>query len=215
MVSYRKGGPLSMEDLGPPAVQDTSAHQHALFEQLWSDEIASVGLEKASLWRVWFRFVGWGEFAYLLFVTTLTAAASTGPPLIAFVLIRYVEGKLVLDVAQQVGLLLLLILCPLVSGFTNSIMMFRGKRASLHSYAALTTAMYHKALRLSSVGISQVSTGRLVNMFSTDAGKSLERVVVMMVPAMIAPIQFFGYLTLIWLQIGWTVFASVKQVHGT
>ena len=142
----------------------------------------------------------------------MTAVASTGPPLIAYNILRYLEGKMELSTVQTVFMLAGLFLCPLVSGICNSTMFFRGKRASLHAYAALTTAMYRKSLRLSPVGVSSISTGKLVHMFSSDAGTSMERVVIMMMPALLSPIQFVVYLMLIFTQIGWSCFSAMGLI---
>ena len=211
MIAYRKKAPLTLDDLGPTATQDTSAHQFALFERLWNEEIARGTRGGVAVARVVsLRWVGRVGLPARYNNADGCGLDWPAPHLIrADSLRRGQDCSRPYAASRAAGASYTLPARIRVYKLHHDV---SRKRASLHSYAALTTAMYRKALRLSSVGISQVSTGRLVNMFSTDAGKSLERVVVMMVPAMIAPIQFFGYLTLIWFQIGWTVFASVGLI---
>ena len=213
MQKSRDGlGGMNAEDLGRVHPKDRAQINFDRFNELWKKEIANVGKEKASLWWVWFRFVGWGELGYLMILTTITAFASTGPPIIANRLLLMIEGKLTLTNLEKGLLVAVLFLCPLISGICNSTMFFRGKRASLHAYAALTTAMYRKSLRLSPVGVGSISTGKLVHMFSSDAGTSMERVVIMLCPALLSPFQFVAYIILIYNQLGWSAFSSLGLI---
>jgi hypothetical protein len=57
-MSFRKfsnGETVNASDLGRVHPQDRADYQYDIFDKLWQAELQEKGLEKASLWKVWFR----------------------------------------------------------------------------------------------------------------------------------------------------------------
>ena len=102
----------------------------------------------------------------------------------------------------------LLSLAPVTAGFWRSQSILLAKRKSLQLYAALTTAVYRKTMRLSAAGRATVETGHIINMISSDANNSMQRAVVLLCPLFIAPPVIVAVLTLMYGIIGNAMFAG-------
>ena len=79
---------------------------------LWNDEVKRNGLEKASLWQVYLRFIGYDTLSVLIVLSVVEAASQLLTPLLARELLTYLEGNNPLESLPLVFVTLLACLCP-------------------------------------------------------------------------------------------------------
>lgn len=220
---------LHLEDLGPVAAVDRAQAQSTRFDRLWQEEVDSKPRGEASLMKVWYRFIGICPFIGLVLLKALDVGCVTMAPLINRQLIVYLEGSsenTTSNVTEEVTfsswcpasaggagppvcetwmlalMVLGLFVSQLASGAIRAFTEFHSKRMAMHSYAALTKAIYNKSLRLSSaVCAGSGGTGKLVNMMSSDAHASIERSVFLLLPVIVAPFQLILYFVLVFLEV--------------
>ena len=137
---------LEEEDIGTLNRCDECEYMQEKLMALWNDEVKCNGLEKASLWQVYLRFIGYDTLFVLIFLSVVEAASQLLTPLLARQLLTYLEGNNPLESLSLVFITLGLSLAPVLAGFCRGRIIFMSKRAALKSYGALTTAVYRKAL---------------------------------------------------------------------
>jgi ABC-type multidrug transport system fused ATPase/permease subunit len=199
---------LEQEDLGGLAKIDESEFNYCKLMELWDEEVNQKGLEKALLIRVWFRFVGFFTLAQLLLFAVLDFSFQIASPLLCRQIVRHVEGTEIQSQASLLIMAICLALCPMLSGFFRAHTILLSKRRALQLYAALTTAIYRKTIRLSARGKSTVETGQIINMLSADANNSIERSVFMIIPMIVSVPVIVVILALIYNTIGASMFAG-------
>ena len=199
---------LEQEDLGGLAKIDESEYNYNKLMELWDEEVNEKGVEKALLIRVWFRFVGFLTLAKLLLFAVLDFSFQIASPLLCRLIVRHVEGTEIQSQNNLVAMAIGLSLCPMFSGFFRAQVVLLSKRRALQLYAALTTAIYRKTMRLSALGKSTVETGQIINMLTADANNSIERSVFMIIPMIVAAPVIIVILTMIYNTIGGSMFAG-------
>ena len=75
---------------------------------LWNDEVKCNGLEKASLWQVYLRFIGYDTLFVLIFLSVVEAASQLLTPLLARQLLTYLEGNNPLESLSDLAMAVLL-----------------------------------------------------------------------------------------------------------
>ncbi|KAK4548531.1 hypothetical protein LTR36_009441 [Oleoguttula mirabilis] len=159
---------LTQDDLWNLRKRDTTRSTSAVFEQSWEIELEK---KKPSLWIAMFRSFGGPYFRGAVIKTGSDALAFVQPQLLRF-LIAFVDSYRPGNVPQ-----------PAVKGAAIALAMFAvsvAQTAFLHQYfqrsfetgmrikAALTAAIYGKAMRLSNEGRASKSTGDIVNYMAVD-----------------------------------------------
>ena len=196
---------LEEEDIGTLNRCDECEYMQEKLMVLWNDEVKRNGLEKASLWQVYLRFIGYDTLFVLIVLSVVEAASQLLTPLLARQLLTYLEGNNPLESLSLVFITLGLSLAPVLAGFCRGRIIFMSKRAALKSYGALTTAVYRKALRLSASGKADAETGQILNIMSADANNSQERAILMLLPVIVGPFHIAICLWLIAMTIGWAM----------
>jgi ATP-binding cassette subfamily C (CFTR/MRP) protein 1 len=199
---------LEDSDLGDLREGDDSLTSYNKLMALWGAEVKKNGIKKASLMTVWWqmigtldliKIIGWSLIDFIFLVIT---------PVLSQQIIRHVEGTINLAFSEMLIYAIILSLAPMTSGFCRSQSILLAKRKSLHLYAALTTAVYRKTMRLSAAGRATVETGHIINMISSDANNSMQRAVVSLCPLFMAPPVIIIVLTLLYGIIGNSMFAG-------
>ncbi|XP_024116451.1 multidrug resistance-associated protein 7 [Oryzias melastigma] len=108
---------------------------------------------------------------YLLGVLKVTVNVSTfAGPLLLSALVNFVEEK---DAPLRTGVLCVLglFLATTLGSFLRNIFVFEVSKVALSARAALVSAVYGKALRVSSCSLAGCSLGEVVNLMSTDTDR--------------------------------------------
>ena len=86
----------------------------------------------------------------------------------------------------------LLLVVPLITTFVNSIVQMMMTKIAISLKCMASEAIYRKALKLTSSAKGDISTGRLVNIMSTDTNVLLQFVMAVNIIAMI-PVMVFSF----------------------
>ena len=192
---------LETEDIGQVSKIDESEMNYARMMTLWEEEVAAKGKKEAKLINAWFKFVGLNNFLLLLYTAVIFEISSKG-------LLMHLEGSQVLNNHEQALSIAILTVAPAASGFFRARMIMIARRKALQIYAALTTAVYRKTMKLSAAGKASIETGQIINMLSADAANAMEQSVYQIVPLMMAiPIMVVA-LILLYFTIGVSMFAG-------
>ena len=84
---------LEEEDIGTLNRCDECEYMQEKLMALWNDEVKRNGLEKASLWQVYLRFIGYDTLFVLIVLSVVEAASQLLTPLLARQLLTYLEGN--------------------------------------------------------------------------------------------------------------------------
>ncbi|RVE76679.1 hypothetical protein OJAV_G00011380 [Oryzias javanicus] len=112
-----------------------------------------------------------GSRFYLLGVLKVTVNVSTfAGPLLLSALVNFVEDK---GAPLRTGVLCVLglFLTTTLGSFLRNVFVFEVSKVALSARAALVSAVYGKALRVSSCSLARCSLGEVVNLMSTDTDR--------------------------------------------
>ena len=204
------GGRRVLEDidLGGLRQGDDSLTNYNKLINLWEVEVKKKGVQKARLMAVWWQMIGTVDLIKIVGWSVIDFTCLVLTPVMSQQIIRHVEGAITLSLPEMLMYVVLLSLAPVTAGFWRSQSILLAKRKSLQLYAALTTAVYRKTMRLSAAGRATVETGHIINMISSDANNSMQRAVLLLCPLFIAPPVIVAVLTLMYGIIGNAMFAG-------
>ena len=120
----------------------------------------------------------------------------------------HLEGSQVLNSQELILSITFLTIAPSAAGFVRGQMIMVARRKALQVYAALTTAVYRKTMKLSSAGKASVETGQIINMLSADAANAMEQSVFQIVPLIMGIPIMVAALVLLYFTIGVSMFAG-------
>ena len=152
---------LETEDIGQVSKIDESEMNYARMMTLWEEEVAAKGKKEAKLINAWFKFVGLNNFILLLLYATVAVIFEIFLPLTSKGLLMHLEGSQVLNSQELTLSITFLTIAPSAAGFFRGQMIMVARRKALQVYAALTTAVYRKTMKLSSAGKASVETVKL------------------------------------------------------
>eukprot|EP00944_MAST-04C_sp_MAST-4C-sp1_P005346 g5346.t1 len=199
---------LETEDIGQVSKIDESEINYERMMSLWEEEIAAKGKSEAKLINAWFRFVGLNNFILILLYATVAVIFEIFLPLISKGLLMHLEGSQVLNSQELILSITFLTIAPSAAGFVRGQMIMVARRKALQVYAALTTAVYRKTMKLSSAGKASVETGQIINMLSADAANAMEQSVFQIVPLIMGIPIMVAALVLLYFTIGVSMFAG-------
>lgn len=204
--------PLQLTDCGKPAADERASATYVRFQKLWEDEVDKEGIKDASLHKVIIAFVGKIPILWCLLFTAIQTGFKLGIPLLSKRLIQSLEGMDPLERKYEWCLVVSLLMFPLIGGFFEGMQMLMAHRYSKRIYGALTTAVFYKAMTLSSHARNQASTGRIVTLMSNDAGTTMEQVLHQTLPVFVALPQFIIVAILLGLEMGVSLLAGLGLV---
>jgi ATP-binding cassette subfamily C (CFTR/MRP) protein 1 len=204
---------LTAEDLGPVSHLDEPAALHARFERLWQQELERVKHKnesnphqrpehQPSLVRVVLQHIGWRTLLFCFGLAFLAAALGMCLPFFAKMLVETLSGLGTLDDTGIVLVAVALTVLPMLASICQGNLVRISSRASMHIYTALSMAIFNKSLKLSGAARNKASSGNIVNLMSTDAGSSMERMVFQFFPVVIAPFQLVILIYFLFMEIG-------------
>ena len=199
---------LTDTDLGGISDADRSDFLYEKFSVLYSNEAATKSLIQRSLWRILWRTVGYWKLYLSLALFIVSAALQFGPVMILTRLVRYLQKAESYDTTGLWGMIVLLFVFPVVGAISlahsNGIMAHLGAQFR----NVLICAIYRKALRISPAKKLQISTGRIITMFSDDTNQ-IRQFLFFMTNSIVAPLQVAACLYLIYEQVGAATFVGL------
>ena len=208
LMNIAKYKVLDTEDIGAVASSDESEANYKKIITMWEEELKVKGKQDAKLISVWFKFIGKTTFVQLFGFAVIDVVFQLLTPLLSMALLMHLEGTDVLSTSMLIVIVACLSLSPGVSGFFRGRMMLLAKRKALQVYAALTTAVYRKTMKLSAAGKASVETGQVINMLSADASNAMEQSVAQIIPLILGLPIIIVTLILLYVTIGPSMFAG-------
>ena len=207
LLTYGGRNNIVHEDLGVVSDQDRAALLYTEFEKHMTNELKKEEKER-SLWNVLWKTVGYTRLYKALALYGIYAALSYGPIFLLNVLAQDLQGTAdVSDAGLGLCVALMFVLPVLGSVFaaqSNIILAHIG----LQFRNVLITKIYRKSLKINSAARIKMSTGMIVNMFSTDT-QQLQRFLFFLNNCSMAPFQIGVSLYLIYLQVGPATFVGL------
>lgn len=199
---------LTDTDLGGICEADRSDLLYEKFSVLYSNEATTKSLAQRSLWKILWRTVGYWKLYLSLFLFIISAALQFGPVMILTRLVRYLQKVETYDTESLWGMTVLLFVFPVVGAISlahsNGIMAHLGAQFR----NVLICAIYRKALKISPSKKLQISTGRIITMFSDDTNQ-IRQFLFFMTNSIVAPLQVAACLYLIYQQVGAATFVGL------
>jgi ATP-binding cassette, subfamily C (CFTR/MRP), member 1 len=199
---------LDTDDIGEVSKTDESERNFTKLISLWESEVKKKGKQDAKLISVWFKFVGNDTFLKLFFFALVDVSFQLLTPLFSMALLKHLEGTDILNTQQLITTVVCLSISPGLSGIFRGRMLLLAKRKAMQVYAALTTAVYRKTMKLSAAGKASVETGQVINMLSADASNAMEQSVAQIVPLIMGLPIIIIALILLYTTIGGSMFAG-------
>ncbi|KAK2913918.1 hypothetical protein Q8A67_002317 [Cirrhinus molitorella] len=142
------------------------------FQRLWDEEVARVGLEKASLSAVVMRFQK-TRFIVSFFISVLFAfGAFVGPSILVNEILSYVEQPESSTVLHGAGLCVALFLTEFSKAFFASCLWAVNLRTAVRVKGAFSMLAFNKIISLRS--LTSISIGETINVLTSDGYRMFE-----------------------------------------
>ncbi|XP_034535630.1 multidrug resistance-associated protein 9-like [Notolabrus celidotus] len=163
---FRNKLDMSSLNLSPLDSTDTSGER---LQRLWEEEVAKVGLEKASLVRVILHFQR-TRLIISVFIGFLSlVAAFLGPAVLVHEILKYVDAPEKSTVYHSVGLAFGLFISEFSKAFLTSLQWAINLRTAVRLKGAFSSMAYQKVISLRVH--SGISMGEMINVLTSDADK--------------------------------------------
>ncbi|KAL8559265.1 hypothetical protein ACOMHN_040389 [Nucella lapillus] len=198
---------LFMEDLYNVPDHDTADHLGASLEREWEKELRqcedSRGKRKPSLLKVLARLFGpqYLMFGTILFTEEMIRVVQ---PLLLGSLIQFFTAESRVSETGAYLCALGVSTCTMVMAVTHHIFFFNVALIGMRMRIACCSLMFKKVLRLSDAGMSQTSTGHIVNLMSNDVGR-FDKGVQLLHYLWIGPLQAVVVMVILWRELGASV----------
>ncbi|XP_040898421.1 ATP-binding cassette sub-family C member 12 [Toxotes jaculatrix] len=159
-------------NLSPLDVATTSGER---LERLWGEEVAKVGLEKASLARVIIRFQRTRLILAVMIGVLAMVAAFLGPAVLVYKILNYVEDPGDSPVSYGVGLALGLFTSEFFKAFLISLLWAINLRTAVRVKGAFSSMAFQKVISLRAH--SSISMGEMINVLTNDGHRLFEAVI--------------------------------------
>ncbi|XP_074516862.1 ATP-binding cassette sub-family C member 12-like isoform X2 [Sebastes fasciatus] len=168
---FRNKLDMSSLNLSPLDVADASVER---FHRLWQEELAKVGLEKASVVRVILRFQRTRLILSVLVGYLAMVTIFLGPSFLVHAILIYVEDPEKSTVTYGVGMAFALFTSEFCKAFTFSLMWALNLRTAVRLKGAFSSVAFEKVISLRVH--SGISTGELINVLTNDGQKLFEAI---------------------------------------
>ncbi|KAM9422481.1 ATP-binding cassette sub-family C member 12 isoform 1-T1 [Salvelinus alpinus] len=144
------------------------------FERLWEEEVAKVGLEKASLGGVFMRFQRTRLLVAFLVSVLFTLSVFIGPSVLVYEILNYAEAPGTSTLVHGVGLCVALFISEFFKAFFASLLWAVNLRTAIRVKSAFSIIAFQKIISLRSV--SNISVGEMINVLTSDGYRMFEAV---------------------------------------
>ncbi|XP_043101407.1 ATP-binding cassette sub-family C member 12 [Puntigrus tetrazona] len=145
------------------------------FQRLWDEEVARVGLEKASLSAVIMRFQK-TRFIVGFFISVLFAFGSfVGPSILVNQILSYIEQPGSSTLLHGVGLCVALFVGEFSKAFFASLLWAVNLRTAIRAKGAFSMLAFNKIISLRS--LTSISIGETINVLTSDGYRMYEAVI--------------------------------------
>eukprot|EP01032_Pedospumella_encystans_P027059 gene27059-30591_t len=191
---------IDLEDLGAVPQANRADVLYPVFMGHYKKQL-HLPPAKRSLWHCIWSTVGYGRFFIALVLFGISAGLQLGPVLILTRLVNYIQGVTDYKTSSVWIMVSLLFVFPLVSSIalahSNAIMANIGAQTR----NMLIDVLYRKSLTISAAKKLEISTGRILTMFSDDTNQ-IRNFLFFLNNAALAPFQIGACLFLIYQQVG-------------
>ncbi|XP_022598440.1 multidrug resistance-associated protein 9 [Seriola dumerili] len=158
-------------NLSPLDVATTSGER---LQRLWEEEVARVGLEKASLVRVILRFQRTRLILSVMIGVLFMVAAFVGPAVIVYKILNYIDDPGKSTVSHGVGLSFALFTSEFCKAFLVSLLWAMNLRTAVRLKGAFSSMAFQKVISLRVLG--SISMGEMINVLTNDGHRLFEAV---------------------------------------
>ncbi|XP_067295978.1 ATP-binding cassette sub-family C member 12 [Pseudorasbora parva] len=144
------------------------------FQRLWDEEVARVGLEKASLPAVVFRFQKTRLIMSFLASILFTFAVFVGPSILVYEILNYVEQPEASTLFHGIGVCVALFLSEFSKSFFASLVWAVNLRTALRVKGAFSMLAFRKIISLRN--LTSISVGETINVLTSDGYRMFEAV---------------------------------------
>ncbi|XP_067351135.1 ATP-binding cassette sub-family C member 12 [Channa argus] len=152
-------------------VADTSGER---LQRLWDEEVANVGLEKASLVRVILRFQRTRLILSVIIGVFAMMAAFLGPAVLVYQILTYVEDPTESTLSRGVGLCFGLFSTEFSKAFLISLLWAVNLRTAVRVKGAFSSVAFQKVISLRAH--SGISMGEMINVLTNDGHRLFDAV---------------------------------------
>ncbi|XP_042169595.1 ATP-binding cassette sub-family C member 12-like [Oncorhynchus tshawytscha] len=168
------------------------------FERLWEEEVAKVGLEKASLGGVFMRFQRTRSLVALLVSILFTLSVFIGPAVLVYEILNYAETPGSSTLLHGVGLCVALFISEFSKAFFASLLWAVNLRTAIRVKSAFSVVAFQKIISLRSV--SNLSVGEMINVLTGDGYRMFEAVLfgtfLLCIPVLLTACMIYACYTL-------------------
>ncbi|XP_034089649.1 multidrug resistance-associated protein 9 isoform X2 [Gymnodraco acuticeps] len=168
---FRNKLDMSSLKLSPLDVAHSSGER---LQRLWEEEVAKVGLEKASLIRVVLRFQRTRMIMSVSVGILSMIAAFIGPAVLIYAILNYTEAPEKHPVLYGIGLCFALFTSEFFKSFFISTLWALNLRTAVRLKGAFSTLAFQKVISLR--GHSGISTGEMISVLTNDGHKLFDAV---------------------------------------
>ncbi|KAJ4947567.1 hypothetical protein JOQ06_009602 [Pogonophryne albipinna] len=168
---FRNKLDMSSLKLSPLDVAHSSGER---LQRLWEEEVAKVGLEKASLIRVVLRFQRTRMIMSVTVGILSMIAAFIGPAVLIYAILNYTEAPEKHPVLYGIGLCFALFTSEFFKSFFISTLWALNLRTAVRLKGAFSTLAFQKVISLR--GHSGISTGEMISVLTNDGHKLFDAV---------------------------------------
>lgn len=144
------------------------------FQRLWEEEVARVGLEKASVAGVVMRFQKTRLIVSFLSSVLFSFAVFVGPSILVYEILNYAEKPSAYAVYHGVGLCVALFISEFSKAFFASLLWALNLRTAIRVKGAFSMLAFKKIISLRS--LTNISVGETINVLTSDGYRLFESV---------------------------------------
>ncbi|XP_066569810.1 ATP-binding cassette sub-family C member 12 isoform X2 [Amia ocellicauda] len=190
----------NIPSLSPHDCADVNAKR---FQRLWEEEVARVGMEKASIERVAFRFQRTRMIMAFLASVAFTTAVFLGPSVLVYSILQYIESS-ESNLLYGIGLCAALFVSEFCKAFFQSLTWAINIGTGVKLKSACATMAFQKLVSLKS--LNGISVGEVINVLSSDGYRIFDAIIfgtftlcipVLLVTGIIYACYILGYTALI------------------
>ncbi|KAF4090918.1 hypothetical protein AMELA_G00031150 [Ameiurus melas] len=144
------------------------------FLKMWEDEVARVGIEKASLGSVVMRFQRTRLIVSCIVAVLFTLSVFIGPSILVHEILTYVEKSDRSALVHGVGLCVALFISEFSKAFFASLLWAVNLRTAIRMKGAFSMLAFQKIITLRT--LSDVTVGEMINILTSDGYRIFEAV---------------------------------------
>ncbi|XP_060715255.1 ATP-binding cassette sub-family C member 12 [Tachysurus vachellii] len=190
------------------------------FIRMWEEEVARVGIEKASLGAVVMRFQRTRFIVSSIVSILFTLCVFVGPSILVNMILTYVEKTEGTTLVHGVGLCVALFVSEFSKAFFASLLWAINLRTGIRMKGAFSMLAFNKIIRLRT--LSDVTVGEMINVLTSDGYRMFEAMLfgtfllcipILLIVCIIYSCYILGYTALIGI-VTYLIFIPVQFLTG-